>query len=219
MTIVQQLRRPRIAAAAFAASVAFVWITSSSIKVAAIECSGVTEYVDTWVGEEDEDGAGEIALYARGVAESGEPCGITVRTYMQDPSGSELASAYGFGAGYATSSIVVYLNDGSSDGSYKATTEAWSQGVHYGCALSEPLVTPYASRYFYVGQDPTTGRHWHNAYACNHGCMKGARVTSSAYAPYMAETGKHVHLGPIGVCGWTSRTASPVPPACFGPPE
>ena len=114
---------------------------------AAWQCSELTEYVDMW--DDSDEGNDSLGLYARGIADSGgDPCGVTVRTYMKGPSGSELTSAYSNGTGHAESQVVVYLDDTSTQGSYTAGTEAWSQGVHYGCATFATVMSSFIDRYY-----------------------------------------------------------------------
>ena len=112
---------------------------------AAYQCQELTEYVEIW--DDSEELNPTMGFYARGVAESGEPCSVVVRTYIKGPDDTELASAFGSGSGYATSTAVIYLDENSAEGSYTGKTEAWSQGVHYGCAVVAGFVSIVEANY------------------------------------------------------------------------
>jgi hypothetical protein len=169
-----------------------------------------------WAGDE----GGPVPLYAHGVAESGEPCSVTVRTFITDPSNAELTSAYGYGSGHAESTVSIYVDENSTQGTYTGKTEGWSQGVYYGCATASAFLEGYASRYFYVGQEQS-GQHFHSRQSCYHACQHDSRLTANAYNPYLQEHGLHINFVVLGVCRFTNRAIamSLGVTECFGPAE
>lgn len=79
-------------------------------RAGAWQCAELTEYVEMW-DDSDQDNE-TLGVYARGTADAGgEPCSVTVRTYILGPDNRELASTYGYGTGQATSTAVVHLDD------------------------------------------------------------------------------------------------------------
>lgn len=118
----------------------------------AVQCDDVTEYSETWTGEQS---GGSVPLYGRGVGEAQTPCNITLRTYITAPSGSELTSVYASGIQHVESTVLVYLNGGSAEGNYTTNTEAWSQGIHFGCAMAVAGLSSILTNYVYLQPDGT----------------------------------------------------------------
>lgn len=116
---------------------AFTFASPFVHPAAAYQCQEIAEYADMW--DDSEDANAVLGLFGRGIADGGgEPCGVTVRTFMTGPDSNELSSTYGYGTGYAESVVATYLDPNGSvaEGNYQTATEAWSQGVHYGCSYS-----------------------------------------------------------------------------------
>jgi hypothetical protein len=81
-------------------------------RAAAWQCAELTEYVEMWDDSDQDPLPDTLGVYARGTADAaGEPCNVTVRTYILAPNNTELASALASGIGQATSTAVAHLDD------------------------------------------------------------------------------------------------------------
>jgi len=170
---------------------------------AAYQCAELTEYVDMW--DDSDQVNASLGLYARGVADAGgEPCGVQVRTYLLDPNNSQVASAYGYGTGYATSQVVIYLDWNSVRGAYTARTEGWSQSIHYGYSQKAADVTAFEADYRYYG--PVGGKHLYTR--CTTGPCFYMRVvyTNITPPPYLRMGVLKVNYGTGDACFGALKT-------------
>lgn len=189
----------------------FIPMVLSSTPALAIQCAELSEYTEIWLGEET---GWPVPLYGRGTAESGEPCSITVRTYIKSPTGVELASAYGQGSVSAQSTVVINLDENSQEGSYTVSTEGWSQGIHYGCSMGVAAAGRWASRFAYIGYD---NGYFYSRDNCPHQCQANYRRIPTYYGLWMAERGVYVEILGIGACRRTWRGSGEPGAPCFGP--
>ncbi len=198
MTRLESLRR------CIAAGVLF--LCGPLVPVAeAWQCMEIVEYADTW----PDGDANSAWLVGRGIADGGgEPCGVTVRTYMLSPSMNELASSYGSGMGHAESTVLVYLDQNSENGDYRTSTEAWSQGIHYGCAHA-PLATWLLTigNCYHGGAAPNGNQRYHRCEFGGPCSTLDVPVSTSAppfaklivgYVRYGLHSGAHWCWGGIG---------------------
>jgi hypothetical protein len=145
-------------------------------RAAAWQCAELTEYVEMWDDSDQDPLPDTLGVYARGTADAaGDPCHVTVRTYILAPNNTELASALASGIGQATSTAVAHLDDFASEGAYTGKTEGWSQGVHYGCSWKSCGITSFTANYIYAHE--TTNYCWFQR--CNVGnCGTGVAKKS-----------------------------------------
>lgn len=155
--------------------------TLFTTPAAAWQCTEITEYAEQWY----EEGDTVLTLYGKAIADAGgEPCGVTIRAYMIGPNGTEVASGYGYGNGYAERTVYVYFDENAPEQDeieYYTASEAWSQGVHYGCAWSGKFwLGAQITNYQWVSSTPRTG--WSAYYRCTTGgCLSMVFNSTASY--------------------------------------
>jgi hypothetical protein len=169
------------------------------LSAASAQCPDVTEYVEMW---DDSDELNDmLGLYARGVAQADQlHCDLTVRTYIQGPSGTELASAYGYGSSQAMSQVVIYLDGNSPQGTYAGKTEAWSGGVHFGCSAMFPVVSIVIAPYIRTW----VGENWCSYIRCSGSQCQQVTAKKSAFGgacpPFAVLTLVRLNFGVFAIC-------------------